>query len=213
MLVVHETFQVHQNVLGKATGSRESLANLVLKTVPKPKLPGEPGYVLAQFFAAALNYRDLLIASWNPSYPTESKPGFVPLSDAAGQVTASISSKWKPGDRVILLPNISWQQGFEQRDMRMDGSLGNGNHGGGLTQYAVVKGGNIFRAPANLVWEEAAALETAGGIAMNTLFYGLLAVQAGDVVLTQGTGGVSTMAIQVCLAKLVECSKIVSHAN
>jgi NADPH:quinone reductase-like Zn-dependent oxidoreductase len=40
-------------------------------------------------------------------------------------------------------------------------------------------------------------MPTAGGTALNALFYGPVPIGAGMTVLTQGTGGVSCFAIQV----------------
>lgn len=55
----------------------------------------------------------------------------------------------------------------------------------------------MVEAPAHLSFEELAALPAAAGTAANALFFGPMPFKKGMTVLTQGTGGVSSAAIQV----------------
>jgi NADPH:quinone reductase-like Zn-dependent oxidoreductase len=61
----------------------------------------------------------------------------------------------------------------------------------------VVRDDDIVKAPSNLSWEEATCLPVAGGLTWNALIHGSAPVKPGDFVLTEGTGGLSTFAIQV----------------
>lgn len=60
----------------------------------------------------------------------------------------------------------------------------------------------LVEAPAHLSFEELAALPAAAGTAANALFFGPMPFQKGMTVLTQGTGGVSSAAIQVGRSQL-----------
>lgn len=71
---------------------------------------------------------------------------------------------------------------------------------GTLRQYGVFHESTIVHMPSNLSFVEAATLTCSGLTAWNALF-GLesKAPRKGDVVVVQGTGGVSIAALQVCL--------------
>lgn len=84
--------------------------------------------------------------------------------------------------------------------MELDKAFGGGEVHGTLQQWMVVDDEQVVRAPRNLELEEAAALVTAGATAVNAFFFGPTKVRRGDVVLTQGTGGVSCFAIQLATA-------------
>lgn len=71
-----------------------------------------------------------------------------------------------------------------------------GNLDGTLRQYAVFPATGLVRSPRNLTDVEAATLPGAAITAWNCL-YGLKQVKPGEVVLTQGTGGVSMFGLQV----------------
>lgn len=70
---------------------------------------------------------------------------------------------------------------------------------GTMREYGVFDESALVRMPANLTFEEAATLGCSGLTAWNALFGGGRTVGVGDVVLTQGTGGVSIAALQVRL--------------
>ena len=75
---------------------------------------------------------------------------------------------------------------------------------GTLREYGAFDEMGLVAMPANLNWQEASTLPCAGLTAWNAL-YGLesRALKPGDVVLTQGTGGVSLFAIQVRRSRLI----------
>ena len=103
-------------------------------------------------------------------------------------------SKWKAGDRVLLMTNQSWVEGGDVEQFQMNSGLGGGDVAGSLRQYAVVEEHLLIKAPSHLSFEEAAAIPTAGGTAMHAL--SAVDIKPGTTVLTQGTGGVSCFAIQ-----------------
>ena len=106
-------------------------------------------------------------------------------------------SVWKVGERVILHPN-TWLHGRDQRDFDIMKVFGGGKVAGALTEYMVVGDERLIRVPEHLSLEEASALPTAGGTACYGLFF--MPEQPTGVdswVLFQGSGGVSTIAIQV----------------
>jgi threonine dehydrogenase-like Zn-dependent dehydrogenase len=75
---------------------------------------------------------------------------------------------------------------------------------GTLREYGAFDETGLVAMPVNLNWQEASTLPCAGLTAWNAL-YGLesRALKPGDVVLTQGTGGVSLFAIQVRKSRLI----------
>src|SRR5690606_22066208 len=79
-------------------------------------------------------------------------------------------------------------------DAMMGSALG-GDIDGVLTQHRVFEADGLVKLPDHLSFEEGATLPCAAVTAWNALFSGR-PVQPGDVVLTLGTGGVSTFALQ-----------------
>lgn len=144
----------------------------------------------------SLNYRDLIIPKGK--YPFPFKDSVIPGSDGAGTVEAvgSRVTRFKPGDRVVTLFN----QGHIAGSLDFQ-SLGTGLGGavdGTLREYAPFDEQGLVHVPSNLDFAEASTLSCAAVTAWNGL-YGLesRALKQGDVVLTQGTGGVSIFALQV----------------
>lgn len=134
--------------------------------------------------------------------------GLVPCSDAAGVVEeVGTASDWKVGDRVILHPN-TWLNGRDDRGFDITKAFGAGTVAGTLTECMVVGDERLIKVPEHLSLEEASALPTAGSTACHGLFFmPEQPIGEGRWVLVQGTGGVSTIAIQVrdrndCLADM-----------
>ncbi|KAL7904126.1 putative alcohol dehydrogenase [Trichoderma velutinum] len=179
----------------------EPFPNLKKVKVEAQPLPLEPGYVRGRLRAATVNWRDLLVVENSPLYiPTHQ--GLVPLGDGAGEIV-EISSKgslWSVGDRVITVPNCGWKQGCDVSDFDPVSGYGSSNVDGTLSKFMIVRDDGVVKAPSNLSWEEVACLPVAGGSAWNALFHGPTPVKPGDFVLTEGTGGLSTFAIQIASA-------------
>jgi NADPH:quinone reductase-like Zn-dependent oxidoreductase len=165
--------------------------NVTLADRSEPR-PG-PGQVVLKMRAFSLNYRDLLVVKglYNPKL----KLPLVPLSDGVGEVVAIGDgvSRVKTGDRVCPLFMQEWIAG-ELTDGKARSALGGGNDGV-LAEYAVFHEDGVIAVPAHLSEAEAATLPCAALTAWHALMTeGQLC--AGDVVLIQGTGGVSLFALQ-----------------
>ncbi len=176
--------------------SKLGLENLAIveRPVPKPK----SHEVVVKFHAASLNFRDLLFA-WGLYNPKPNLPA-VPGSDGAGEVTAvgDSVSKWKVGDRVCP----SFMQGWIDGSLtlaKQKSALGGGDIDGVLQEYGTFQEKGLVAIPDYLSYEEASTLPCAALTAWNTLVH-VGKINAGDTILTLGTGGVSIFAIQ--LAKL-----------
>ena len=165
--------------------------NLTVAERPEPR-PG-PGQVLLKMKAYSLNYRDLLVVKglYNPKM----KLPVVPLSDGVGEVVAIGDgvSRVKVGDRVCPLFMQEWLAG-ELTDAKSRSALGGGNDGV-LAEYAVFHQDGVTPVPAHLSDAEAATLPCAALTAWHALM-AEVKTTPGDVVLVQGTGGVSLFALQ-----------------
>jgi len=163
-----------------------------LEFVERPTPAPGPGEVLVGVRAVSLNYRDLRMikGTYNPKL----KLPRIPCSDGAGEVVAVGAgvTAWKPGDRVAGIFMQNWLDG-PLTQIRSRGALG-GDIDGALTDFMVLKENGLVAIPAHLSFQEAATLPCAGVTAWNALAAGEL--KPGATVLVQGTGGVSTFALQ-----------------
>jgi NADPH:quinone reductase-like Zn-dependent oxidoreductase len=173
---------------------------------PEPR-PG-PGEVLIRVRACSLNYRDLLVMKglYNKKLPLP----LVPLSDGAGEVAAVGGgvTRVRVGDRVAGCFMPAWIDG-EPTEAKAKSALGAGNTGM-LAEYVVLPAEGVVRSPDHLSDEEAAALPCAAVTAWHALVTEG-GIKAGDVVLTQGTGGVSVFAVQ--FARLLGARVIATSSN
>lgn len=161
----------------------------------EPGLPGE-GQVLIGMAAASLNYRDLLTLHDT----TANREGVIPLSDGAGTVLAVGAGvrHWQVGDRVSPGFFPAWRDGrFTPAALAQ--ALGGGQTDGVLSQQVVADEGAVVAVPGHLSLAEAATLPCAGVTAWHALFE-RGALQAGDTVLVQGTGGVALFGLQLAVA-------------
>lgn len=180
---------------------------LKIENVAEPGRPGH-GQVLVKMRAASLNFRDLMVTSGIYGMDV---PNQVILSDGAGEVVAVGDgvSRVKSGDRVALTFHIDWIGGQLTPAHNVGGRGGAGNDGA-LQEYALVSQNEVTILPAHLSFEEGATLPCAAVTAWTALSaYG--ATRPGDVVLTQGTGGVSLFAVQ--LAKLFGARVIATSSS
>lgn len=168
--------------------------------------PGS-GELLLKMSAVALNYRDLLMVNgaYNPRQPLP----LTPCSDGVGVVVASGSgTTTKAGARVLPIFAQGWVDGTPDRST-LSTTLG-GPLSGTLTPYLVVPESAVVAAPAHLTDAEASTLGCAAVTAWRALVT-LGGLAAGDVVLTQGTGGVSLFALQI--AKMHGASVILTSSS
>jgi len=154
---------------------------------PTPKA-GE-GDVVLRVRASSINYHDVFTRRGMPGIKIP-LPVIIGL-DVAGEIVevGPGVSGWKAGDRVLVDP-IN----------RVEGGLMGETINGGLAEYCKARAHQLIRIPANVTFEQAAALPVAYGTAlrmMNTIGK----VQAGEKVLILGaSGGVGVCCVQ--LAKL-----------
>jgi NADPH:quinone reductase-like Zn-dependent oxidoreductase len=166
------------------------------KTVEKEIAALGPRQVLVRVRAVSLNRGDIEMLA--PS-PGADLAGLVVASDAAGEVIAAGSEvkAFTPGMRVSTLYFRNWVDG------PMSAGTLKGAHGastdGVLSEYLVIDDTAIAPSPAGLSDEEVAALPTAGLTAWTAVTAGG-PLRAGDVVVVQGTGGVSMFALQFAVA-------------
>jgi NADPH:quinone reductase-like Zn-dependent oxidoreductase len=167
-------------------------------------LPGErpdpepgPREVLVRVRAASLNYRDLLVVEgrYNPRMQLPR----VPLSDGAGEIAAvgAEVTGWNVGDRVVIPFFPAWREGALTRE-KAASALG-GDVDGVLREYVTVPADCLLPIPEHLDFTQAAALPCAAVTAWNGLFVAG-ALQPGQTVLLQGTGGVSLFGLQLARA-------------
>jgi NADPH:quinone reductase-like Zn-dependent oxidoreductase len=167
------------------------IEQLVLENVPQPH-PSR-GEVLIKIHAVSLNYRDLLMVRghYNPKMPFPR----VPCSDGVGEVV-EVGADVKAvtvGQRVAGIFMQNWLDGPPTAE-RSRGALG-GDIDGMLAEYVVLPQSGVVSIPEHLSFAEAATLPCAGVTAWNALVK-VGQVKPGDVVVTQGTGGVSIFALQ-----------------
>ncbi|KUJ16218.1 NAD(P)-binding protein [Mollisia scopiformis] len=153
--------------------------------------------VLVKFHAASLNYRDLMITEG--VYPFAQRDGIVPASDGAGEVVAigPKVTRFEIGAKVVTLFNQGHFGGSLDTKTAKTG-IG-GMLDGTLRQYGTFLESGLVPMPPSLTYLEASTLSCAAVTAWNAL-YGLKPLLPGDVVLTQGTGGVSIFGLQFAKA-------------
>lgn len=144
-------------------------------------------------------FRDIIVPQGE--YPWDVKLGVVPGSDGAGTVLSvgKRVTRFRPGEKVVtlLLPQYF---GGTPTEHVMKLGLG-ATTDGTFRSVGVFNEEGLVRMPDALTFTEAATLSCAGLTAWNSLF-GLTGrpLTAGQWILTQGTGGVSTFAVQFAKA-------------
>jgi NADPH:quinone reductase-like Zn-dependent oxidoreductase len=168
-----------------------------LKIVELPAPEPRPGEVLVRMRAASLNYRDLLMI--NGVYgPTTPLP-LTPFSDGCGIVEAVGPgvSRLAVGDRVATMFFQSWLSG-KPTPGGLRSALGLPIPGVGRELAAFHEDG-LSKVPEFLTDQQVACLPCAALTAWRALFEDAR-LQPGDVVLIQGTGGVSIFGLQFAKA-------------
>src|SRR5690606_11666598 len=165
-----------------------------------------PGEITVRLRASSLNFHDYMVVK-GITGPTERR---IPMSDGAGEVIAVGEgvSGFSVGDHVVSTFFPDWLDGEAQVE-------GFGRvPGDGIDGYAreqVTAPATAFtRAPRGWSHAEAATLTTAGLTAWRALFVDA-SLKPGDVVLVQGSGGVSVFALQ--LAKLAGARVIATSSS
>lgn len=176
--------------------------SLAERDTPRPGA----GQVLVRMRAFSLNYRDLMLVKGQ--YNPRLRFPFVPLSDGAGEV-AEVGpgvTRVKVGDRVAGCFMQRWSAG-EVTEAAAKSALG-GAIPGVAAETVVLEEEGVVPLPQHLSFEEGATLPCAALTAWHALI-SAGQIKAGDVVLTQGTGGVSLFALQfarLCGARVIATS-------
>jgi NADPH:quinone reductase-like Zn-dependent oxidoreductase len=172
-----------------------SLAGLQMVQRPEPKPSAHQ--VLIRIRATSLNYRDHMIVT-GQYFGGAVNRDIIPLSDGAGEVVAigDDVKRFKVGDRVAGTFFQVWKDGprsFQPPALGvpLDGVL---------AEYVALHEDGVVMLPPSLSFEEGASLPCAGVTAWNALMVIGRPVRPGETVLCQGTGGVSTLALQFARA-------------
>lgn len=166
----------------------------------EPRRPG-PGEVLVRVRASSLNYHDYCVVVGQ--IPTAE--GRVPMSDGAGEVVEvgpavqadATAPRWRVGDAVMGTFFPRWHDGPVSKEA-CEGVPGD-NIDGYACEFATVPAAALTRQPSGYSHAEAATLPCAALTAWRALMVeGQL--KSGEVVVVQGTGGVSIFALQFAKA-------------
>lgn len=197
----------------KAYAYVEKIGIDALRVVTRPDPDPGPHDIVLRMRAIALNHRDLAIAKGQ--YHVTVTPPLVPISDGAGEVIAvgSQVSRFRPGDLVCPTYMPDWVDGPVTREVA--GRRLGGPSDGVMSEYLCIHENEAVRAPRHLCAEEAATLPVSAVTAWHSLFcHG--AIKPGDVVMVQGSGGVSTAAVQFATAagaKVISVIRSSRHAH
>jgi NADPH:quinone reductase-like Zn-dependent oxidoreductase len=176
-------------------GTPAGLDNLQL--VERDVPTAGPGQLLLRIHANSLNFHDYVVAAGISRVP---HGGRVLMSDAGGEVVGLGDGvgDFAVGDRVVSVFYPRWIQG-EGTDENTGGCIPGETHDGYASEYVTVPACWVTKAPPGYSHVEAAALSCAG----LTAWRGVITeakTKPGDVVLVQGTGGVSIFALQFARA-------------
>lgn len=176
----------------RSPGGLDRLENVIVVAPPKPG----PGEITVRIRASSLNFHDYGVIALVPDRVPD---GRIPMSDGAGEVLAVGDgvTEFKTGDEVVSTFFLNWLDGSPP-SCGISGVPGDGCDGYAIEQVTVPAHAFTL-APKTLTPAESATLTCAGltawrGIVVNGQ------LKAGDVVLTQGTGGVSIFALQFAKA-------------
>lgn len=180
-------------------GAQESIDTLRLVERSMPALGR--GEVAIRVEATSINARDHGLISNRFPFPPGRRPDTrIPLSEGAGTVIAIGDgvTKVQPGDRVTACHFSAWVDGPWDPEQSYIGDVGN-NIDGWLSEVAVLPDYSLVKLPDNVSAETAACFVSSGVTAWHAL-YEVARVKPGDVVLSLGTGGVSSFGVQLAAA-------------
>nr|WP_249730261.1 NAD(P)-dependent alcohol dehydrogenase [Chelatococcus sp. YT9] len=183
-----------------------SAGDLALHAGDRPDPVPGVGEVLIEIHAAALNYRDLVVA--RNDYRTDMKR-LVPMSDGAGTIVGlgPGATRFPIGARVSPAFYPDWREGpitAQKRAKNLGGTVD-----GVLSQLFVANEETIVAIPDHMSFEEAATLPCAALTAWNALADSYK-LSVGETVLLQGSGGVSVFALQFAKAMGAEVIHLTS---
>ncbi|PHR20586.1 MAG: alcohol dehydrogenase [Sphingopyxis sp.] len=176
-------------------GARSGIDGLRMSERAEPQVGA--GELLVKVTAAGLNYRDLMVLRGD--YGSDLPEDRIALSDGVGVVEAvgQDVSGFKVGDRVTAPHFLNW----------LEGPYNYGVFGAdlGVTADGWLADKIKLPATAAIAVPNGVDDQTAASLAVvaATVWHGMVAfadVQAGELVLAQGTGGVSIFALQLAKA-------------
>jgi NADPH:quinone reductase-like Zn-dependent oxidoreductase len=167
-----------------------------IQVAEKPDPNPGPGEVLVRMKAVSLNYRDwLMINGMYGRGAAQSNDVITPFSDGCGVVEAVGAgvTRVKAGDRVATLFFQNWISGPPDL-AKLTSALGFPIPGAGSELQTFNENG-VSKVPAFLSDQQVATLPCAALTAWRGLFEDAK-LQPGDLVVLQGTGGVSVFGLQ-----------------
>jgi len=176
-------------------GPQNGIGGLHMQDLPEPV--AGPGEVALRVLGAGLNYRDLMLLDNNYSAPQPAQR--VPLSDGVGVVESLGQgvTDLQIGDRVIAPNFIGWLDGpFSPAVFGQDLGI---SADGWLVQKRTLPAAAAIKVPDGVSNAAAATLSVVGA----TVWHSMMAfgnAKPGDLVLAQGTGGVSVFALLLAKA-------------
>ena len=176
-------------------GDQSGIAGLHLFEASDPV--AAPGELIVRVTAAGLNYRDLMLLRGH--YGQSQPPTRIPLSDGVGIVESCGEgvTSFSVGDRVIAPHFVIWLDG--RFSMALFGRDLGVTANGWLAEKIAIPASAAIAITSTVSDETAASLAVVGG----TVWHAMVAfaqVQPGELVLSQGTGGVSIFALQLAKA-------------
>jgi NADPH:quinone reductase-like Zn-dependent oxidoreductase len=177
-------------------GSQTGLASLTATTRPDP-VPG-PGEAVLKVRMVALNSRDIQVLEGR--YGAKKAEDRIPGSEGVGEVVAlgEGAEGVAIGDRAVFAHFVNWLDGpFAGAYFGADYGI---SHDGWLAEYIKVPVSALVRVSGALSDEQVAGLASSALTAWNAIIE-VGAVNAGDLVLALGTGGVAIWALQIAKAK------------
>ena len=169
------------------------LDNLKIEQRPDPR--PEANEILVRWHATSLNFHDYLVAIGGIKVPEQR----IPMSDGAGEVVAVGEDvyRWKVGDKVMSLFFPNWLDG--EPTFRKTVGISGETLDGYITEMSCISEEAVTRMPMGYTYAEAATLPCAA----LTAWRGLVPegkIKAGDMVLIEGTGGMSMFGLQFAKA-------------
>ena len=199
-----ETYRVYE--IGEQKGP-ETL-RMVERPVPAPG----PGQALIKVVSTSINARDHGLISNRFPIPRGRRPDTrIPISEGAGVVAAIGEgvTQVQVGDRVTATHFSSWVKGPWDPEQSYIGDIGN-NVDGWLAEMALLPAHALVKLPEGVSEETAATFVSSGVTAWHAL-YEVARVKPGDIVLSLGTGGVSSFGVQ--LAKMSGAKVVVTSSS
>jgi NADPH:quinone reductase-like Zn-dependent oxidoreductase len=182
---------------GRAAVYEEPIGPAGVRIRERPKTEAAPGSVAVAVQAASLNHLDL----WLAHGAQRVTPPRVVAADGAGIVASSGDPAWRPGDEVVIFPTLccwecDWCRAGQNVRCARFGIVGE-HSDGTACELIHVDARNLFRKPAGLTWEEAAAFPLTFLTAWRMLTT-RAQVRADETVLVVGAGaGVAVAAIRI----------------